>query len=108
VIGIVTIVDFLKRVDKTQNPHPQFFERLRSFIRRTSGLTTDKPEVVGEIMSSPAMTAREDTHIVSLIPMFSEHNIHHVPIVDEDGRVTGMVTQTDLSVAMYRYWAAMP
>ncbi|MCR4345850.1 MAG: HPP family protein [Sulfuricaulis sp.] len=108
VIGIVTIVDFLKRVDKTQHPHPQFFDRLRSFIRRTSGLTSDKPEVIGEIMSAPVMTAREDTHIVSLIPMFSEHNIHHVPIVDEDGRVTGMVTQTDLSVAMYRYWAAMP
>ena len=108
VIGIVTIVDFLKRVDKTQHPHPRFFDRLRSFIRRTSGLTTDKPEVIGEIMSAPVMTAREDTHIVSLIPLFSEHNIHHVPIVDKDGRVTGMVTQTDLSVALYRYWAAMP
>ncbi len=108
VIGIVTIVDFLKRLDKTQHPHPLFFERLRSFIRRTSGLTTDKPEVIGEIMSAPVMTAREDTHIVSLIPLFSGHNIHHVPIVDKDGRVTGMVTQTDLSVALYRYWAAMP
>ncbi|MDH3310057.1 MAG: HPP family protein [Gammaproteobacteria bacterium] len=108
VIGIVTIVDFLKRVDQTQHPHPLFFDRLRAFIRRTSGLTTDKPEVIGEIMSAPVMTAREDTHIVSLIPMFSEHNIHHVPIVDKDGCVTGMVTQTDLSVALYRYWAAMP
>jgi len=45
---------------------------------------------------------------VSLIPMFSEHNIHHVPIVDKDQRVVGMVTQTDLTVALYRYWAAMP
>ena len=108
VIGIVTIVDFLKRVDKTQHPHPQILDRMRTFIRRTTGLTTDKPEAVGQIMSAPAMTAREDTHIVSLIPLFSEHNIHHVPIVDKDGRVTGMVTQTDLSVALYRYWAAMP
>jgi CBS domain-containing membrane protein len=108
VIGIVTIVDFLKRVDKTQQAHPQVLDRMRAFIRRTTGLTSDKPEVVGEIMSAPVMTAREDTHIVSLIPLFSEHNIHHVPIVDKQGRVTGMVTQTDLSVALYRYWAAMP
>lgn len=108
VIGIVTIVDFLKRVDKTQHPHPLFLDRLRAFIRRTTGDTADKPEVVGQIMSSPVMTAREDTHIVSLIPMFSGHNIHHVLIVDKEGRVTGMVTQTDLSVALYRYWAAMP
>lgn len=108
VIGIVTIVDFLKRVDKTEHPHPRILDRMRAFIRRTTGLTSDKPEVVGEIMSAPVMTAREDTHIVSLIPLFSEHNIHHVPIVDKEGRVTGMVTQTDLSVALYRYWAAMP
>jgi len=64
--------------------------------------------VVGEIMSSPVITAPEDMHIVSLIPLFSEHNIHHVPIVDKDRRVVGMVTQTDLTVALYRYWAAMP
>ncbi len=108
VIGIVTIVDFLKRVDKTQHAHPQILDRMRAFIRRTPGLTTEKPEVVGEIMSAPVMTAREDTHIVSLIPLFSEHNIHHVPIVDKEGRIVGMVTQTDLSVALYRYWAAMP
>ncbi|GAB4506991.1 MAG: HPP family protein [Sulfuricaulis sp.] len=108
VIGIVTIVDFLKQVDRTQHAHPQILDRMRAFIRRTTGLTTDKPEVIGQIMSAPVMTAREDTHIVSLIPLFSEHNIHHVPIVDKQGRVTGMVTQTDLSVALYRYWAAMP
>ncbi|MBI3777734.1 MAG: CBS domain-containing protein, partial [Gammaproteobacteria bacterium] len=52
--------------------------------------------------------ATEDMHIVSLIPLFSEHNIHHVPIVDQDRRLVGLVTQTDLTVAMYRYWAAMP
>jgi CBS domain-containing membrane protein len=108
VIGIVTIVDFLKRVDNTHHAHPRILERMRAFIRRTAGETTNKPEVVGEVMSAPVMTAREDTHIVSLIPLFSEHNIHHVPIVDKEGRVTGMVTQTDLSVALYRYWAAMP
>jgi CBS domain-containing membrane protein len=108
VVGIVTIVDFLKRVDKTHHAHPRFFDRLRDSIRRTPGLTTDKPEVVGEIMSSPVITATEDMHIVSLIPLFSEHHIHHVPIVDKDRRVVGMVTQSDLTVALYRYWAAMP
>ena len=107
VIGMLTIVDFLKRAD-AHNGHPLFFQRLRHFIRRTPGLVAHKPEAVGEIMSSPPVTATEDMHIVSLIPLFTEHNIHHVPIVDQDNRLTGMVTQTDLSVALYRYWAAMP
>ena len=107
VIGVVTIVDFLKRAD-TYHAHPRFFDRLRGFIRRTPGMTTEKPEVVGQIMASPAITATDDMHIVSLIPLFSEHHIHHVPIVDQDRRLVGMVTQTDLTVALYRYWAAMP
>jgi CBS domain-containing membrane protein len=108
VIGMVTIVDFLKRVDKTHHAHPRFVERLRALIRRTTALGTEKAEVVGEIMSAPVVTAREDTHIVSLIPLFSERNIHHIPVVDRDQRVAGMVTQTDLTVALYRYWAALP
>ena len=107
VIGMLTIVDFLKRAD-THHDHPHLFGRLRGFIRRTSGLVTNKPEAVGEIMSSPAVTATEDMHIVALIPLFTEHDIHHVPIVDQERRLVGMVTQTDLSVALYRYWAAMP
>ncbi|MHB8717147.1 MAG: HPP family protein [Sulfuricaulis sp.] len=107
VIGIITIVDFLKRAD-THHNHPGFIDRLRGFIRRTSGPSTTKPESVGELMTSPAITAAEDMHIVSLIPLFSQHNIHHVPIVDHAQRLVGMVTQTDLSVALYRYWAAMP
>ena len=107
VVGVIIIVDFLKRAD-THQTHPRFFERLRGFIRRTPGMTANKPEAVGQIMSSPAITAPADTHIVSLIPLFSEHHIHHVPIVDRERRLVGMVTQTDLTVALYRYWAAMP
>lgn len=107
VIGVITIVDFLKRAD-AHHLHSRFLDRLRKFIRRTPGPSATKPESVGELMSSPAVTATEDMHIVSLIPLFSQHNIHHVPIVDHERRLVGMVTQTDLSVALYRYWAAMP
>ena len=106
-VGVITIVDFHKRAD-THQTHPRFFERLRGLIRRSPGMTANKPEVVGQIMSPPAITAPEDTHIMSLIPLFSEHHIHHVPIVDRDRRLVGMAAQTDLTVALYRYWAAMP
>lgn len=108
VVGIVTIMDFLKREDRAQPPAAGVLGRLKSLLHRVRRPGAGRAGLVEEIMSAPAMTAREDTHIVSLIPLFSEHNIHHVPIVDREGRITGMVTQTDLSVAMYRYWAAMP
>ena len=106
VVGIVTIVDFLKRTDTRATSH--LLDRFRTFIRRTPGTTSAKAEVVGEIMSSAPITVSENVHIVSLVPIFSEHNIHHIPIVNEEKRLVGMVTQTDLTVALYRHWAALP
>jgi CBS domain-containing membrane protein len=35
--------------------------------------------------------------------MFAEHGIHHVPVVDAQGKLAGMITQSDLMEALYRY-----
>jgi CBS domain-containing membrane protein len=99
VIGIVTLVDFLKRANlKT---YETFEDRLIRFIRRTPSVTSDKPEVVGQIMVSPVYTAYETMHIVNLVPLLSEKGLHHIPIVDAEDRLVGMVTQSDLIAALY-------
>jgi len=99
VIGIVTILDFLRLVGTCE---PQnVFRRLCQLIRRTPDLTSDKAEVAGQVMTSPAVTARDDAHVVTLIPLFSQHGIHHLPVVDADGRLVGLVTQSDLMEALY-------
>lgn len=105
VVGIVTIVDFLKRADTHASGN--VIERLAAFVRRTPGVYADKPEVVGQIMTAPATTVREDAHIVSLVPLFTEHEIHHVPVVDAQQRYVGMVTQSDLVAALYSMRAAL-
>ncbi|UUZ55436.1 CBS domain-containing protein [Massilia sp. H-1] len=61
-------------------------ERLRALIRR-SGLThTDKPEVVGQIMTGEVVSARVDTPIVELVPLMANSGLHHLPVLDADGR----------------------
>lgn len=102
VIGIVTIVDFIKRADARPE---HVFDRLVRFVRRTPGLRSEKPEVAGQIMTPSPITAREDEHILTLVPLFSEHDIHHIPVVGPDGRLVGMVTQSDLMAALYNYRA---
>lgn len=102
VIGIVTIVDFIKRADARPE---HVFDRLIRFVRRTPGLRSEKPEVAGEIMTPSPITAREDEHILTLVPLFSEHDIHHIPVVGSDGKLVGMVTQSDLMAALYNYRA---
>lgn len=99
VIGIISLVDFLKRANlKT---YETFEDKLIKFIRRTPGLTSEKPEVVGQIMATPAITAHEDMHIVELVPLLSDHGLHHIPIVNAERRLVGMVTQSDLIAALY-------
>lgn len=99
VVGIVTLVDYLKRAElKT---YATFREKLIEFIRPTPGLYAEKPEVVGQIMASPARTVAEDMHIVELVPMLSDLGMHHVPVVDAGKRLVGMITQSDLIAALY-------
>jgi CBS domain-containing membrane protein len=40
-------------------------------------------------------------HIVELVPLLSERGLHHIPIVDAERRLIGMVTQSDLIAALY-------
>jgi CBS domain-containing membrane protein len=99
VIGIITLVDFLKRANlKT---YDTFQDKLMKFIKRTPGISSDKPEVVGQIMASPVYSAKETMHIVELVPLLSERGLHHIPVVDAERRLIGMVTQSDLIAALY-------
>jgi CBS domain-containing membrane protein len=104
VIGIISLVDFLKRANlKT---YETFEDKLLKFIRRTPGMTSDKPEVVGQIMASPVVTVSEDAHVLELVPLLSDRGLHHVPVVNSENRLVGMITQSDLIAALYRSGAS--
>ena len=99
-IGIVTQTDFMRQADL--QVYPGFDQKLKQFIRRTTSTHSDKPEVVGQIMTSTVKSAAHDMHIVELVQPLSELGIHHIPIVDDENRLVGMVTQSDMVAALYR------
>ena len=99
VIGVISLVDFLKRANL--QTYATFQDKLVKFIKNTPGIASEKPEVVGQIMATPAFTARDDMHIVELIPLLSEKGLHHIPIVNAEQRLVGMVSQSDLIAALY-------
>jgi len=99
VIGIVTRSDFLHHADLSD--YRSVGTRLADFLRRTPHSHSQKHEVVGQIMSAPARTAQDATPIVELVPLMADLGLHHVPIVNAERRLVGMVTQTDLVAALY-------
>jgi CBS domain-containing membrane protein len=99
VIGIVSQTDFIKQNDLED--YVSFAERLRRFLMSSPDTHSEKPEVVGQIMTSNVVTAREDTPIVELVPLMSNAGLHHIPIIGADNRFVGMVSQSDLLASLY-------
>jgi CBS domain-containing membrane protein len=100
VIGIITQIDFMKNANL--EVYEGFEVKLRHFIRRTASVYSDKPEVAGQIMTSPAVTANVNMHIIELIPLMTlPHVHHHIPVIDESRKIVGIVTQSDLVSALY-------
>ncbi len=99
ILGIVTLADFMRHANV--NAHDHLADRLRLLLRRTTTLHTDKPEVVGQIMTSQVRVASEDRHVVELLPLFSEGGHHHIPIIDTTSRLVGIITQSDFVRVLY-------
>lgn len=51
---------------------------------------------VKEIMTKDVITVSEEFNVENCARLLSENNISGLPVVDEDGKVAGMVTEGDL------------
>ncbi len=99
IIGIITWHDFFKHLNLSA--YESFQDKFRHFVRRTPDIIADKPESVGQIMTSSIVAMEENEHIVELIPLMSIHGHRQIPIVDSKQRLTGMVFQANLIAALY-------
>jgi CBS domain-containing membrane protein len=98
-IGIVSQSDFLQQLGL--GDYLTVGERLRRLLRRTLGIYSSKPEVVGQIMTVEVTTALDTTPIIELVPLMADAGLHHIPVVDDAGRFMGIVTQSDVIAALY-------
>ena len=99
VIGILTIADFLRQVREGEGE--TLAGRLRRFLQPSGGLTTDKPEYSGHLMSRKVVTVREDQHVMDLFPIYLSQGVHHLPVVDDQNRLVGMITPKDVLKVLY-------
>ncbi len=100
IVGLVSQADFLRGAGLDQ--HDGVAERLRRLLRPTPGVASDKPEVVGQLMTRRVRVVSASNSLAALVPIFSATGHHHLPVVDDKQKLVGIITQTDLVKALQR------
>lgn len=59
-----------------------------------------KGNTVGEVMTSPAITTDPDRDIRTVAAILDEKRIKRLPVVDEEGRLVGVISRADIVRAM--------
>lgn len=98
IVGIVTRADFMRAAQGQRREG--LGERLQALLRPSPATHSTKPEVVGQIMSRQVRVASAGRPIAGLVPLFSDTGHHHIPIVGEQARLVGILTQSDLVKAL--------
>ena len=90
VVGVVTEADLLTEEDKDARARMARPGRLWRRTPKQWALTA------GELMTSPAITINPDATIPGAARTMNAHHIRRLPVVDEDGRLLGLVSRRDL------------
>lgn len=102
VLGVVSEADLLHKEQFKERYHregyrPPLTARIRHLvagegdIRRKAGGTT-----AGELMTSPAHVTTPGATVLVAARVMDRHGVKRLPVVDEEGRLTGIVTRHDL------------
>ncbi|MET0964343.1 MAG: HPP family protein [Noviherbaspirillum sp.] len=99
VIGIVTKADFIGHA------LPENYKGLAAALTRllqpVLHTHSAKPEVVGQIMNKGVRTVRHDQPVVELVPLMADAGLHSLPVVDDSGKLVGVMTQSDMIATLY-------
>ena len=100
IVGIVTAADFFRQAGLDE--HTGLGDRVRDLIKSDGLSNSERPEVVGQIMTRRVRVAGVQRHALELVELFSQDGHTHIPIIDEENRLVGIVTKSDLVRALFR------
>lgn len=92
VIGIVTRADLLGLTPRD----------LRQTLRHWFSIGTPTPPRVAHHMKTHVRTIRADAPMSELVPLFASAGHHHIPVVDAEHTLVGILTESDLVGGLYR------
>ena len=92
VIGLVSEADLLRKIEYAGDESPRMFESRRRRGERGKALA----RTAANLMSAPSVTVLTGTTIGAAARRMDAEGVKRLPVVDELGRLVGMVTRSDL------------
>jgi CBS domain-containing membrane protein len=96
--GIVTRTDLARAAASMSSPTTRWQLALRRFFN--SAQPDDRR--VAPWMTTDVRTVTAATPLSELIPRFADYGHHHLPVIDTQDRLVGMVTETDVISGLSR------
>ena len=95
VVGVISEKDFLTRMG---DESPRNFMAVIANCLKARGCIAlpIRAKKAQDIMTSPAITARVDTPFSEIVDVMARRAINRVPVVDDKGRLVGIITRNDL------------
>ncbi|WP_238925503.1 CBS domain-containing protein [Vibrio sp. S11_S32] len=97
-LGVISSVDFLKNLAVPS--YSGLLKHLSVILVKRK----HKKEVnnrVQDLMVTNVTAVKDTDHIVALVPLLSDIGLHHIPVLDSEQKLCGIITQSDLIGALY-------
>lgn len=72
----------------------------RDAVRLSSKDIDLKKTSIREVMKRPVLSISRDTHVLDAVSLMHKKRVRHLPVVDSDGRVSGLVSQVEITRGM--------
>lgn len=93
VVGVVSEADLLRKIEYTDEGSPP---RLFASRHHRAERAKSAGRTAGDLMTAPAVTVLTGTSVVRAARLMDAENVKRLPVVDDLGRIAGIVTRSDL------------
>lgn len=95
VVGVISEKDFLTRMG--EQDAKTFMGVVAECLKGKGCVAVPiRGQNAEDIMTSPAVTVNEETSIMEIANIFTEKNINRVPVINQQGRLVGIISRADV------------
>ena len=98
-LGVISLEDFLQDIPRSD------YRTFSKYFSIFAFQLADKKRLqrpVSELMRQHPVTTSEEQHVVALVPLLADAGLHHIPVLNTQQQLTGIISQSDLIAALYQ------